>query len=242
MKSWAKVAIGIGAVLVLLCVISGAALVSSGKLGQISGFAGNVMGMKKAGEGMQKLAKDFPFTPPADGAVSEARLEEAIAVSRDIKAVSEPYDAWIDAHQNQHGDFKDAVEIMALLQKVLGVSVKSLDEHKMSAYEFSWIMRQMAKAGEEAAEKAGTGPGAQMLETLKSLERSPGLSEASKNDLAAKIAGYEKEMSASGAELSPNAKLYLKHEQELKECALGEQTRLLLNDSGARRNHHEEAK
>lgn len=234
MKTWAKVAIGLGAVLVLLCVLSGAALVSSGKLNQISGFAGNIMGMKNAGEGLEKLARDFPFTPPADGNVPEARLEEAIAISREIKAVSAPYDAWMETHQNQHGDFKDATEILGLLQKVLSVSVESMRQHKMSSAEFSWIMRQMEKAGEEAAEKTGAGLKGQMLDTLRSTEKSPGLSEASRKELEAKIADFEKQMNASGGELSSNGKLYLKYEEALKECALGEQTSLLLNNSGAR--------
>ncbi len=232
MKTWAKVVAGFAAVLVLLCVLGGAALVGSGAWDNATRFGGGILQMKRSAEGLQALDKEFPFTPPAGGAVPEERLLAYATICEAVVPAAAPYDAWMRDHQGQKGDFRDAREELELMAALLDASCRALREQKMSAREFGWIRRAVEAAREEAAEKAGSPVAREMLETLRREAASPALPEAERKALQEKVARYEAALAQAGEPLSSNAALYLKHAERLKGCELGEFGGMMLQGGG----------
>ncbi len=235
MKTWTKVILGIAALPLILVVGGGVALVAMGKWKQVAGFGSGVLQLKHGAESLKNLDKEFPFAPPADGAIPEDRLVAYLAVCEAVKPVAAPYETWFQAHQGQQGDFKDAQKAVGMLAVLMESSMHALQSQKMSAREFGWIDRAVANARREATEKAGTPVAREMLATLRDAAKAPGLSEAERKSLHEKIRRYDQSLKKTGEPISPNGALFLRHAERLKAAELGEFGGILLEGAGSPR-------
>ncbi len=241
MKTGAKIAVGILVTLLMLCVIGGILLYSSGALQKITKFAGGVSKIAKTAKSAEALDKAYAFTPPESGVVPEDRLEAYIAVCNQVKPVSEPYEKWFREHQNQSGDFKDAQDGLKMTSAIMNAYVIALTAQKMSPVEFRWIDAAMRKAARDASSAGSTSLERQMLATLEAQAAKPGLSEHDRRELKAKIDAFKAKLGEAAkpeSPLSPNVDLYERYASQLKACELGDFARsMVLGLGGHRRNH-----
>lgn len=235
MKGWAKVLLGIFAVLLLMCVGGGLWFFSSGAWDQAEGFFGETMKLKSSAEGLEKLQKELPFEAPADGLVAEARLQAWLSIRERLQPKAQEFNAWAEAHQGQQGDFKDAREAIGMIGGLMGESVAAMRENAMSPAEYRFIERAMGEARKEAEVKGGGGPLAdEALASLDRLAKDPGLSEEKRAEVAAEAAALRGKLEAASQPLSPNAALYSRYAQRVLSSDLGEFGDDMLQGSGRR--------
>jgi ribosomal protein L24 len=225
MKTWAKIGIGCLVVLVAACVISAVVLVVAGKgiKGWFNKWSGGAADMAKNVQAIQKLDKEYAFTPPADGDVDEARLQAYIGVCSDVKAAMAPYAGWIKAHQGkQKGDWGDVKKAMSMTNDLTAAMLKGYEQYHMGPQEFHWIESAMRQAGREQG--SGKMPEAQQqmiqssIQVLEEQMNAPGTSEADKAKLQEQVDKLKSQLSeVGGTEVSHNRALYEKYEAQLKE-------------------------
>ena len=226
MKTLGKLIAGALVILVLLCVLGVLALTYTEKGKSITRFGTDIFKITRTAKGVEGLASKFPYTPPEDGNVPEERLLVYIAVCRQVKPAAKAYGDWVQAHEGEKGDFKDAEEVIRLTQAVMEGASKALEQNQMGPAEFGWIDRAMNKAGKEQGSK-GTDLEREMLDSYAKVLGFPGLSPQERTDVAKEIAGFQERMGGAGR-LSANAELYRKHAAELADCDPGDYGRDLL--------------
>lgn len=231
MKTWAKIGIGCLIVILAACVISAVAAIFAGKqikgwINRVSGGAGDMAANVKA---MDKLNEQYPFTEPADGQVTEDRLQAYIAVCAKVKPVMEPYAGWLKEHQknkDQKGNWGDVKKAMGMTSQLMAAMKTGLEENKMSPKEFHWIegvMRQALLETGYAAGGAGDEAQKQMIQSsIKEYEEklaNPALGAEEKAGLQEqldKLKAQEAEAAGGSGEVSQNRKLFEKYAAELK--------------------------
>jgi hypothetical protein len=243
MKTGAKIAVGILVILLMLCVIGGILLYSSGYLQKFTHFAGGISKIAKTAKSAEALDKAFPFTPPESGAVPEDRLKAYMAVCNKVKPVSEPYEEWFREHQGQSGDFKDAQDGLRMTSSIMSTFVDALTAEKMSPVEFRWIDKAMRQASRDASRAGNTVLERQMLATLEAQAERPGLSGPDRRALRDQIEKYKARLGTGektkGAVLA-NMELYQKYTDDLRACELGDFARSMVLGLGGGhggRNH-----
>ncbi len=242
MKTGAKIAVGILVTLLMLCVIGGILLYSSGAFQKITKFAGGVSKIAKTAKSAEALDKAYAFTPPKDGVVPEDRLKAYIAVCNKVKPVSEPYEEWFRAHQGESNNFKDAQDGLKMTSAIMNAYVSALTAQKMSPVEFRWIDAAMRKAARDASAAGGNALERQMLTTLEAQAAKPGLSERDRRELRDKISAFKAKMGQAAkpeSPPSPNVDLYERYASQLKACELGDFARSMVLGLGGHRHGRE---
>ncbi|MEJ2367630.1 MAG: hypothetical protein P8Z49_04580 [Acidobacteriota bacterium] len=228
MKTGAKVGIG--------CLVALAVLVAALVVGGIwwvnsptgAGWIRRVHTLKAGAESLKSLNRQYAFTPPADGRVTETRLKDYLAICKELKPKLAPDEQWLRAHQNQQGDLKDAKKGIDIVSHAMVEFAGALKSKKMSPAEFTWIQDQMQDAAREAA-KAVSSPLQKRIAELKAQLQYKGLTAAQRGDLEQKLDQAQKESKQQPAsELSHNAVLYQKYQGELNASDLGYFTGMLL--------------
>lgn len=242
MKGWAKVVLGILAALVLFCLMGVALFVSSGKWDQVKKVTGDTLAMKKSAEGLETLPKEFPFEAPADGLVSEARLEAWLSVRERLKPEAGKFNAWTEAHQGEQGGLKEAQEAIGLLSNMIGTTVGVLRENKMSPKEYRFIGKAMDEAAKESGEKSPGGALAdESLSALEGVAKEPSLAEEKRQALLEEIGRLKAKQRQGSIPLSHNAELYRRYEGRIRESELGEFGESLLQSGRGRHGVRVEA-
>lgn len=136
---WTVVGV-VAAILVGLAVLFGPRLYREGRQ-----LVGPITDLARAEKEMAALDRDLPFTPPADGMVSEARLQVFFQIRRDLVP---HYQRWevLSREVEARGDsqsWSSAKEVLAAVRDVLAVQTALLRQHGMSAAEFRWLERQV---------------------------------------------------------------------------------------------------
>jgi hypothetical protein len=235
MKTWAKVGIGCLVVLLAACVISIVMFIFAGAWvkGQINKWTGGVGDMAADAKAIEKIEKEHPFTPPADGQVDEARLQAYIAICGQVKEAMAPYDAWLKEHERKggeqkKGDWGDVKTAMKMTSALMGSMRKGMEEHQMSSQEFHWIEGAMREASMEVGSGAGADDSQRTMieDSIKDLESqmaAPDLGEEDRTNLQGQVNSLRSQLAELGAgEKSHNRELFEKYAAQLKATDLKE--------------------
>lgn len=151
-----KLAIGCGAVVLLVALAGGVALAVGGfALQRVVGSAlEGVEGQTEATETLARLREDHPFDPPADGAVTEAQLDRFLAVTSDAWESMEPWGEEIaalaareqDRDQPSIGDMVGGARAMGGFARARLQLADALDAHDTSLGEYAWVGLNLARA------------------------------------------------------------------------------------------------
>jgi len=232
MKTWAKVAIGCLAVLLILCIVLAVVFFFAGTWlkSKLGGFFGGAYETGKNISAIQKLDQQYRFSPPADGAMSEDRLQAFLTACEKMKAVADPLKE--DLKQMGSGDqakMEDANKAMAATSAITQAIKEGLEQAQMSPTEFRWIEQTAYAALEESASAGTTGGEIQgmegfeavakaSLEPLEAQLNDPNLTAEQKEALQSQINEIKSTMAPApaGGSASPNATLAEKYRQQLE--------------------------
>jgi|GEM_PF-2553573 len=136
---WTVVGV-VAAILVGLAVLFGPRLYREGRQ-----LVGPITDLARTEEALKSLDRELPFTPPADGVVSEERLRVFLDIRRELIP---HYQRWevLSRELEGRGDTQSwsaAKEVLAAVRDVLEAQVALLRGHGMSGAEFRWLERQV---------------------------------------------------------------------------------------------------
>jgi hypothetical protein len=223
MRLWAKVVVGVLAVMVLFCLIAGMALVQSGVWNKAKDFGGGVFGIAQSAKGIEALDKTFAFQEPPDGAIAEDRLLAFIEIRKATKPAADTYEEWMKAHQgNEAGDFEEAREVIRLTGDVMRAFKKALEAQKMAPREYAWLDRKVR----DTLAKSGVGHASdteqELIETIREVMENPRLTPGEREKLRAKVQEATESRGAEKGPMTPDGELCSKYRVELEATALGE--------------------
>jgi hypothetical protein len=127
---------GCGVALLLLIVI-----VVVGVLALRTSFKKMTTAMSAAESELQATNRDFPFTPPGDGKLTETQLTTWIKVREAIAAYDKEHFAKV-----QRGGFQAITAGFKVLPDTIREYARILRQEKMSAEEYGWITGQVMGA------------------------------------------------------------------------------------------------
>lgn len=157
MSTGMKVAIGCGIVAILAIV----ALIVAGVAGGLflkrkaDQFTGGVEAQTEAGETMQQLEADHPFTPPADGLIGADRADRFFEVTDDawaeMEEVAEDLSERSRDIEERGGEagMRDAMAGLQGLGRARVALADALEENGMPASEYLWTGLALMRAYEE---------------------------------------------------------------------------------------------
>lgn len=154
MSTGVKVAIGCGILVLLAIVVMVIMTVAGGiflkkKAGDISG---GLEAQQKASEKIQALERDHPFTPPADGVVSEGRAKTFLAVTDEAwegmhESMEEVVDRGREIEQGgRDAGLGDAMAGFRALGRSRITLAEALDDHDMPVSEYLWTGLELVRA------------------------------------------------------------------------------------------------
>jgi hypothetical protein len=227
-KSWVKVLLGLVAGILVLMGLAAALLVRSGRWQQIQRLAGGILEMKRGTEGLERLQREHPYTPSADGLIAESRLSAYLEICESLQPLIKPYEAWIEAHAGRQGDFQDAAEALQFMGKITAQAAAVLRAKGMTPQELAWIHRAVRKAMEEVQEMAASPVVLELMDDLRRVVADPGISNALKEELRRKLERHDAKAPAKDTPLSPNARLCRAHAARIRRADLGDFATLIL--------------
>lgn len=247
MKTWAKIAIGCLVVLVLCCVVLAGTFIFAGAWlkSKLGGFFGGAYETGQNISAIQKLDQQYPFSEPADGALSEAQLQAYLGICQKVKAVAEPLKA--DLQEMGSGDeakMDDANRAMAATSAITQALKEGLEQTQMGPAQFAWIEQTAYAALEEAPSEGGSdiqgmeGFEAMTRASLEVLEpqlNDPNLTPEQRAALESQIAELKGQLGQGAAPsggVSPNAELAGRYRQQLEEYDVREFTAMGLTNRG----------
>ena len=151
-----KIAIGCG-IAVLIAGIAGIVAVG-GLAWWAKGKAEEFTSEQKRIDDLHRKANANRFTAPADGVVSEDRLQKFLEVRRRVYAVYETHKDELDAiSKKKQGDFGDVRKGFALINELRLAQAQALADLGMSEDEYRFLVEQIyksmwASAGAKSAE------------------------------------------------------------------------------------------
>ena len=159
MGTGGKIAIGCG-IAVLLAGIVGVVAVG-GLAWWAKGKAQEFTGEQSRIQELQRRANANRFTPPADGAISEDRLQKFLEVRKRVYAIYEKHRDELDAMgKKKQGDFGDVRRGFALINELRLAQAQALADVGMSEDEYRFLVEQIYKSmwASEAAKSAEGSP------------------------------------------------------------------------------------
>ena len=235
MKTWAKVLLGLAAGIGMLLVLAVTLLVRSGRWEQVRSMAGGISQLKRSAADLERMQREHPFIPPADGLIPESRLMAYLEICEALQPFVKPYEAWMESHLGKQGDFKDAVEAIGFMGKVTAQAAQVCRSKGMSPQELAWMHRSVRKAVEEAQQKGAAPEWMDLMAVLRKAASDPGLSLPLRKELQEKLERYGKKTEAGEGMLSVNARLCALHGERIRRADLGDFSTIILEGSGKRR-------
>lgn len=232
MKTWVKVLLGFAVGILVLLSLAVTLLVRSGRWEQVRSMAGGISQLKRGAEDLERMQREHPFTPPADGLIPESRLVAYLEVCEALQPFVKPYEAWMESHLGKQGDFKDAVEAIGFMGKVTTEAAEICRSKGMAPQELAWMHRTVRKAVEEAQQKGATPEWLDLLADLRKAASDPGISSSLRTDLQRKLARYEAKAKAAEGPMSTNARLCALHGERIRRADLGEFSSIILEGAG----------
>ena len=159
MGTGGKIAIGCG-IAALLAGIVGVVAVG-GLAWWAKGKAQEFTGEQSRIQELQRRANANRFTPPADGAISEDRLQKFLEVRKRVYAIYEKHRDELDAMgKKKQGDFGDVRRGFALINELRLAQAQALADVGMSEDEYRFLVEQIYKSmsASEAAKSAEGSP------------------------------------------------------------------------------------
>jgi hypothetical protein len=144
----AKIAIGCGIAVVVAGVVT---LVALGGLafwvtGKAKGKVEELTGEQRRIEELQRRANANRFTPPADGVISEDRLQKFLGVRKRVYGIYETHQAELDAlGQKKETDFGDVRRGFNLINELRLAQAQALADAGMSEDEYRFLAEQVYK-------------------------------------------------------------------------------------------------
>lgn len=158
-----KVAIGCGAALLLVLLILTGIAIYAGRALQEQ--AGGAEAQEEATRTFERLAAEYPFTPPADGAVSEEDAARFFTVVDEVWLEIEPWVEELSGLEAPGGEEEEQTGWRAILSGVRQMGkllryrialAEALDRQGMSVAAFLWTGETLV-AAYRALSQAGTG-------------------------------------------------------------------------------------
>jgi hypothetical protein len=223
MGKGAKIAIGCLVALLVVCVIAAVVVFVAGRAGwnMFGGFA-------KDAAAIQKLDQTYAFSEPADGVVTEARLQAYIAACAKVKPAIEKLQEFTKSKQGgSPGSWTDAKDAVKFTAAIITAMRQGLDEQKMSPKEFHFVGNAMKTASFGASETPGGQPldasqrqaKEMMLKNMEGLLANPGLPQEQRDEIQGQIEQIRQELEQAPS-TDPNVVLYLKYKDQLKQVDL----------------------
>jgi len=150
-----KIAIGCGIALLVAGIVAIVAL--GGLAWWAKGKAEEFTGEQNRIEELHRKANANPFTRPADGTISEGRLQKFLAARQRVYAVYEKHKEELDEMgKKKQGDFGDVRKGFALINELRLAEAQALADVGMSEDEYRFLVEQIYKSmwASEAARSA----------------------------------------------------------------------------------------
>jgi hypothetical protein len=227
-----KIVIGCVGVLVLAIVATAVGMLAFAywAKGKVEGVAGD---FKKVAQ-LQEKADKNPFSRPADGIISEARLTKFLEVRKQVYSIYDLHRAEIEAVGKQkQADFSSVTKMAGLVQELRLAHAQGLVDAGMSQAEYAFLVEAVYKSAvaDSVARSTNSRTAGEAYDKAKKASKEAmeeGLAEARRNGVeppegADKLAGaLEGEMgSLPGADVpAENVALFRKHEAEIKKYAM----------------------
>jgi len=138
--------------IVAVVALGGAVYWAKGKAEELTGEQNRI-------EELRRKANANRFTPPADGAISEDRLQKFLDVRKRVYAVYEKHKEELDEMgKKKQGDFGDVRKGFALINELRLAQAQALADLGMSEDEYRFLVEQIYKSmwASEAASSAAT--------------------------------------------------------------------------------------
>jgi molybdopterin converting factor small subunit len=155
-----KIAIGCGVVLLLVLILLFACFSFLGK--KVGDLEETLEDQEKAGETVQELEREYPFTPPPDGTLDEDQVDAFFAVTDDVW---DEIESWVrdmeergtrvEESESEAG-FGDAMAGMRGMGSARVAFVEALDEHDMAPSAYVWTGFTLLQAHDALASGAAS--------------------------------------------------------------------------------------
>ena len=156
MGTGGKIAIGCGIAVLVAGIVAVVAL--GGAVYWAKGKAEELTGEQNRIEELHRKANANRFAPPADGAISEDRLQKFLDVRKRVYAVYEKHKEELDEMgKKKQGDFGDVRKGFALINELRLAQAQALADLGMSEDEYRFLVEQIYKsmgAGDSTAPSA----------------------------------------------------------------------------------------
>jgi hypothetical protein len=140
-----KIAIGCGIALLIAGIVAVVAL--GGLAFWAKGKVENLTAEQSRIEELHRKANAHHFVPPADGAISEDRLQKFLEVRKRVYAVYERHKEELDEMgKKKQGDFGDVRKGFALINEVRLAQAQALADIGMSEDEYRFLVEQIYKS------------------------------------------------------------------------------------------------
>ena len=195
---------------------------------------------KKAAE----LKKDYPFTPPSTGVISENELNRFLHVRQAVYNVYKKYETQFkDLEKKKQAGLSDIMNFGGMLNEVRMTQVKALEDQRMSPDEYAFMVSSIYKTwyakGMKEALKGGTVTGQsrdalkqqiamidQQLSQATLTEEQKKAFQDTRSQLQTQLdgIGQNKELQQMDAELASvpkeNIDLFAKHQKEIEQYSM----------------------
>lgn len=141
----------------------------------------------------QQLSKDYPFTPPADGVITEDQIKRFLAARKQIYSVYQKYESEFKKLEGKDADLSVLTKGWGFWKELRNEHARALAAQRMSPEEYRYIVNAVYKtwaaSGTREALKDGSFEDAaerQLKETIESMDRQlkdPGTPEVTKKAL-----------------------------------------------------------
>jgi hypothetical protein len=239
MTKGAKIALGCGCLVLLvgvaIVVVFGVgAFWAKNKLHQVTGNLEKMSGKAEQIEVLEKKANANPYSAPADGVISEARLLNFLEVRKAVFAVYERFKPQIEALSARHKgeqqpSFSSALEAGGKIAEVFSearlAQVQALADVGMSEQEYRDIQVAVYKTAWAAESQRDSGklPAEAMREAAAAAEAQQGAAAGLPPEEQQKLRESMKELGQAARALEvpkANVELFRKHEAEIKKYAM----------------------
>ncbi|HET7291557.1 MAG TPA: hypothetical protein VFM88_03950 [Vicinamibacteria bacterium] len=226
MSKVAKIAIGC---LIALFLAGVAAVVGFGGLlwwgkGKIQEMTGQATETVEKIESLERKANENPFTPPADGTISEDRLLKFIEIRKRVFAVYEKHKGTFEAAAGKkQADLSDLTQGLSVLAEIRTAQAQALADLGMSTAEYSFMVESVYKSAWAASVSEAHGGKTTSEVVGEAVEQARKQTEGMAPPEAAKALEELRTAAEQATALDvpkANVELFRKHESELKKYAM----------------------
>ena len=150
MASTATKVVLIGCGIVVLAIV---VIIAAGGFFVRSKIHEYTQGASDSSKKTEQLSKDYPFTPPANGVITEKQLQRFLAVRKQVYAVYKRYESDFKKLENQKPDLSVVTKGWSFIKDVRNEQANALTAQKMSPEEYQYIVDAVYKTWMAAGTK-----------------------------------------------------------------------------------------